>query len=70
MSQVQVKTKLFCADNSPLSPKDITFDSLYRNESKKNKLKKNPKYAYYNAFVKMKYNYFQNKRGIYKYLIK
>jgi hypothetical protein len=70
MTELQTKIKLFCADSSLLHPKDYIFDKFYRNASQKKKFKKNPKFAYYNAFVKMKHNFLKNKKEIYKYVFK
>ena len=52
-------------DDSPVKPSNYIFDNTYRNMSEKKKFEKDPKFAYFNAIVKLKQNYLKNKRDVY-----
>lgn len=57
-------------DDSPVKPANYIFDNTYRNMSEKKKFEKDPKFAYFNAIVKLKQNYMKNKRDVYEHMFR
>lgn len=62
--------KLFCADGSPVHPTNYIFDKTYKNLSEKKRFERDPKFAYFNALVKIKNGYKQTNKEIYSYIFK
>jgi hypothetical protein len=62
--------KLFCADDSPVHPTNYIFDKTYKNMTEKKRFERDPKFAYFNALIKIKNNYKQTNKDVYGYIFK